>query len=145
MSDRFTAGREWPYSTGVESTILGLSNQKSVSTANNRIAFLTGGNAAGSHLFQPGCLGTYGNIAPSRESTNRSERGSEVKPSRACASASVTSSESVNCGGRPSHRVAPISSSIFTYGAVDRASKVVRHIAILDALSPFPDAPSAFE
>lgn len=144
MSDRFTVGREWPYSTGVESTILGLSNQKSISTASNRIAFLTGGNAAGSHLFQPGCLGTYGNIGPSRESTNRSERDSEVKPSRAGASASVTSSESGSCGGRPSRRGPDLVVDLHLRCG-RQGVQVVRHIAILDALSPFPDAPSAFE
>ncbi|MFD3549187.1 hypothetical protein ACFWUW_26890 [Streptomyces sp. NPDC058655] len=56
--------------------------------------------------------------------SNLSHRDSEVKPSSACATARQTSSESVSCGGRPSHRVPPISSSIFTYSAVSRASRL---------------------
>lgn len=62
-------------------------------------------------------------LCAAREPTKRSHLDSEVKPSIACATASVTSSESVNCGGLPSHRVPPISSSIFTYSAVSRASR----------------------
>ncbi len=92
MSDRFTVGRERPHSTGVESTIQWLSNQKSVSAASMRITRLNSGNAIRSRLFQPGCFGTYGNIAPSRERTNRSRRDSGVNPSSACATARQTSS-----------------------------------------------------
>lgn len=123
MSDRFTVGRDMPHGTGVESTIQWLSNQKSVSVASSRIAFLTSGNAARSRLLYPGRFGMCGNIAVRLLQAKRSQRASEVKPSRACATARHTSSESLNRGGLPSHRVPPISSSIFTYSPVMRASK----------------------
>ncbi|MFI6151449.1 hypothetical protein ACIBCA_01990 [Kitasatospora sp. NPDC051170] len=38
----------------------------------------------------------------------------QVKPGSACATARVTSSESVSRSGRPGHRLPPISSSIIT-------------------------------
>ncbi|MFF3689772.1 PP2C family protein-serine/threonine phosphatase [Streptomyces sp. NPDC002187] len=48
--------------------------------------------------------------------------GADPRASSAWATARQTSSESVSRGGRPSHRVPPISSSIFTYRSVSRAS-----------------------
>lgn len=88
------------------------------------MVFSTSDDAALSRLFQPGCSGAYGNISPKRESANLSHRDSGVKPSGACATAGRTGSESVSRGGRPSHRVPPISSSIPTYSAVGRTSRL---------------------
>jgi hypothetical protein len=51
MSERLTAGRDRAHSTGVESAIQTLSNQKSLSAASSRITYLTNGRAARSRLL----------------------------------------------------------------------------------------------
>jgi hypothetical protein len=46
ISERLTAGRDRPHSTGVESATQTSSNQKSLSATRSRIACLTSGSAA---------------------------------------------------------------------------------------------------
>src|SRR5664280_3414079 len=80
-----------------------------------------------SRLLYPDCPGRYGNKSWSWLRPNRSQRASLVKPRRACATASVTSSASLirglmPTGGRHGTRsgLAFSRSSTWTYSAVTR-------------------------
>jgi hypothetical protein len=84
MSERLTAGRERAHSTGVESAIQTLSNQKSLSAAKSRIAFLISGKAALSRLLYPGWCGSKGSSHASWQIAIRIHRcGSGAQRERA--------------------------------------------------------------
>jgi hypothetical protein len=114
----------------VESTTHTSSVHRLVSRASIPISQLIVAARLRSRLLYPGCCGRYGNKWCRCAVVNRSQRDSLVNPSRACITASVTSSASEICGlnpisGRHGARCGAICnrSSIVTYSAVARVSR----------------------
>src|SRR5664279_1172251 len=126
-SERLAVSRDRPHSTGVESAIHTSSLNMLVRVPSARISQLRVPTSLRSRLLYPDCPGRYGNKSWSWLRPNRSQRPSLVKPRRACATASVTSSASLirglmPTGGRHGTRsgLAFSRSSTCTYSAVTR-------------------------
>ena len=96
-------GRERPHSTGVESAIRTLPDQKSLSAARSRITCRTSGSTARSRLLQPGWCGRYRNMARRWQIANRIHRYFLGKPSSAWVATPIlgTLAISVNASTHP--------------------------------------------
>ena len=126
---RLTVSRDRPHSTGVESTTQTSLLHSAVSIASIRITRMNSQNAFRTRLLYPDCPIRRGNMPARFLLTWRSQRRSEVNPSRADITAIVSSSASLTVGGMlPSGRAGARSghffsmSSIFTYSAIARVS-----------------------
>jgi len=90
-----------PHSTGVESATHTSSAHSVVSRANAPITQRIVSGKARNRLLYPDCCGRYGNNPRRCAWAWRIHRASEVNPSSACITASVTSSASDSFGAIP--------------------------------------------